>query len=119
MDFITNFPKTSSGYDTIWVVVDRLINYAHFLAIKKTNKMEELTRTYLKDIVRLHGVLISIILDEDTRFNSRFSQSLQRSLGINLHMSNTYHPQTKGQSERTIQTLDDMSRSCVIDFGNA
>ncbi|KAI3790531.1 hypothetical protein L2E82_03636 [Cichorium intybus] len=119
MDFITKLPRTSSGYDSIWVVIDRLTKSAHFLAIKETDKMEKLTRTYLREIVRLHGIPTSIISDRDTRFTSRFWQSLQRSLGTRLDMSTAYHPQTDGQSERTIQTLEDMLRACVIDFGNA
>ena len=81
--------------------------------------MEKLTRVYLKEIVRLHGVPNSIISDRDSRFTSRFWQSLQKSLGTRLDMSTAYHPQTDGQSERTIQTLEDMLRACVIDFGNA
>ena len=119
MDFITKLPKTTGGLDTIWVIVDRLTKSAHFLPIKETDKMEKLTRTYIREIVRLHGVPISIISDRDSRFTSRFWQSLQRSLGTRLDMSTTYHPQTDGQSERTIQTLEDMLRACVIDFGKA
>ena len=119
MDFITKLPKTSSGFDTIWVIVDRLTKSAHFLPIKETNKKEKLDRTYIREIVRLHGVPISIISDIDSRFISLFWQSLQKSLGTKLDMSTTYHPQTDGQSERTIQTLEDMLRACVIDFGKA
>ena len=81
--------------------------------------MEKLTRTYIREIVRLHGVPLSIISDRDTRSTSRFWQSLQSSLGTGLDMSKTYHRQTDGQSERTIQTLEDMLRACVIDFGKA
>ncbi|KAL4563303.1 hypothetical protein LXL04_027343 [Taraxacum kok-saghyz] len=119
MDFITKLPRTPAGFDAIWVVVDRLTKSAHFLPIKETDKMEKLTRTYLKEIVRLHGVPISIISDRDSRFTSRFWQSLQKSLGTRLDMSTAYHPQTDGQSERTIQTLEDMLRACVIDFGSS
>ena len=119
MDFITKLPKTTGGLDTIWVVVDRLTKSAHFLPIKETDKMEKLTRTYIREIVRLHGVPMSIISDRDSRFTSRFWQSLQHSLGTRLDMSTAYHPQTDGQSERTIQTLEDMLRACVIDFGKA
>ena len=119
MDFITKLPKTSGGLDSIWVIVDRLTKSAHFLPIKETNKMEKLTRTYLKEIVRLHGVPISIISDRDSIFTSCFWQSLQKSLGTRLDMSTDYHPQTDGQSERTIQTLEDMLRACVIDLGKA
>ncbi|GKE25629.1 putative reverse transcriptase domain-containing protein [Tanacetum coccineum] len=79
--------------------------------------METLTRLYIKEIVSWHGVPISIISDRDSRFTSRFWQSMQSALGTQLDMSTTYHPQTDGQSERTIQTLEDMLRACVIDFG--
>ena len=92
MDFITKLPKMTSGLDTIWVIVDRLTKSAHFLPIKETDKMEKLTRTYLREVVRLHGVPISIISDRDSRFTSRFWQSLQSSLGTRLDMSTTYHP---------------------------
>lgn len=119
MDFITRLPKTSGGLDTIWVIVDRLTKSAHFLPIKENDKMEKLTRTYIREIVRLHGVPISIIFDRDSRFTSRFWQSLQSSLGTRLDLSTSYHPQIDGKSERTIQTLEDMLRACVIDFGKA
>ncbi|GJR59321.1 reverse transcriptase domain-containing protein [Tanacetum coccineum] len=92
---------------------------AHFIPMNKKYKMEKLTRLYLKEIVYRHGVLVSIISDRDPRFASRFWRSLQKSLGTNLDMSTAYHPETDGQSERTIQTLEDMLRACVIDFGSA
>ncbi|GJV82323.1 putative reverse transcriptase domain-containing protein [Tanacetum coccineum] len=79
--------------------------------------METLTRLYIKEIVSRHGVPISIISDRDSHFTSRFWQSLQSALGTQLDMSTAYHPETDGQSERTIQTLKDMLRACVIDFG--
>ncbi|GJS41059.1 putative reverse transcriptase domain-containing protein [Tanacetum coccineum] len=79
--------------------------------------METLTRLYIKEIVSRHGVPISIISDRDSHFTSRFWKSLQNALGTQLDMSTTYHPETDGQSERTIQTLEDMLRACVIDFG--
>ncbi|GJS12629.1 putative reverse transcriptase domain-containing protein [Tanacetum coccineum] len=92
MDFVSGLPRTPSGYDTIWVIIDRLTKSAHFLPMKKMDSMEKLTRLYLKEI---------------------------EALGTNLDMSTAYHPQTDGQSERTIQTLVDMLRACVIDFGNS
>ncbi|KAI3682661.1 hypothetical protein L1987_82787 [Smallanthus sonchifolius] len=118
MDFITKLPRIPTGCDTIWVIVDRLTKSAHFLAIKETDKMDKLTRIYLKEVVSRHGVPISIISDRDARFTSRFWQSLHKALGTHLDMSTAYHPQTDGQTERTIQTLEDMLRACVIDFGN-
>ncbi|GJX71436.1 putative reverse transcriptase domain-containing protein [Tanacetum coccineum] len=117
MDFITKLPKTSNGHDTIWVIVDRLTKSAHFIPTRETDSMETLTRLYIKEIVSRHGVPISIISDRDSHFTSRFWQSLQSALGTQLDMSTTYHPETDGQSERTIQTLEDMLRACVIDFG--
>ncbi|GJX63283.1 putative reverse transcriptase domain-containing protein [Tanacetum coccineum] len=105
----------SSGYDTIWVIVDSLTKS---LPMKEINTMERLTRLYLKEVVSRHGVSVSVISDSDSIFTLRFWQSLQKALGTRLDMSIDYHPQTDGQSERTIQTLEDMLRACVIDFGN-
>ncbi|GJW44013.1 reverse transcriptase domain-containing protein [Tanacetum coccineum] len=119
MDFVTKLPKTSNGHDTIWVIVDRLTKSAHFIPTRATDSMETLTRLYIKEIVSRHGVPISIISDRDSHFTSRFWQSLQNALGTQLDMSTAYHPETDGQSERTIQTLEDMLRACVIDFGKA
>ncbi|GKF21888.1 reverse transcriptase domain-containing protein [Tanacetum coccineum] len=115
MDFVTKLPKTSIGHDTIWVIVYRLTKSAHFILIRATDSMKTLTRLYIKEIVSRHGVPISIILDHDSHFTSR--QSLQNALGTQLHISTAYHLETDGQSERTIQTLEDMLRACVIDFG--
>ncbi|GKA07892.1 putative reverse transcriptase domain-containing protein [Tanacetum coccineum] len=117
MDFVTKFPKTSSGHDTIWVIVDHLTKSVHFLPMKETDTMERLMRLYLKEVILRHGVPISIISDRDSRFTSHFCQSLQKALGTRLDISTTYHPQTDNQSERTIQTLEDMLRACVIGFG--
>ncbi|GJV09856.1 putative reverse transcriptase domain-containing protein [Tanacetum coccineum] len=93
MDFVTKLPKTSTGQDIIWVIVDRLTKSAHFLPMKENDSMKKLTRQYLKEV------------------------SLQKALGTQLDMSMAYHPQTDGQSERSIQTLEVMLRACVIDFG--
>ncbi|GKB26269.1 putative reverse transcriptase domain-containing protein [Tanacetum coccineum] len=116
IDFVTKFPRTSSGHDTIWVIVDRLTKSAHFLPMREDYKMDRLARLYLNEIVSRHGVPISIISDRDSRFTSRFWQSVQEALGTRLDMSTAYHPQTVSQSERTIQTLEDMLRACVLDF---
>ncbi|GJZ56567.1 putative reverse transcriptase domain-containing protein, partial [Tanacetum coccineum] len=116
MDFVTKLPRTSSGHDTIWVIVNRLSKSAHSLPMREDYKMERLAMLYLNENVARHGVLISIISDRDSRFTSRFWQSMQEALGTRFDMSITYHPQTGGQSERTIQTLEDMLRACVLDF---
>ncbi|GJV34881.1 putative reverse transcriptase domain-containing protein [Tanacetum coccineum] len=107
MDFVTKFPRTSGGHDTIWVLVDRLTKSAHFLPMREDYKMERLARLYLNEIFARHGVPISIISDRDSRFTSRFWQSMKKALGTRLDMSTAYHPQTDGQSECTIQTLED------------
>nr|GEW09733.1 putative reverse transcriptase domain-containing protein [Tanacetum cinerariifolium] len=116
MDFITKLPNSSQGYDTIWVIVDRLTKSAIFVPIRKTDPMEKLERMYLKEAVTRQGILVSIIYDRDPRFTSNFWRSLQKALGTSLDMSTAYHPQTDGQSKRTIQTLEDMLRAYVIDF---
>ncbi|GJS41820.1 putative reverse transcriptase domain-containing protein [Tanacetum coccineum] len=119
MDFITKLPRTRNGHNAIWVVVDRLTKLAHFLAIREDYSTEKLARLYTDEIVARHGVPVSIISDRDARFTSRLWQTFQKALGTRLDMSTAYHPQTDGQSERTIQTLEDMLRACVIDFGGS
>ncbi|GJX54072.1 putative reverse transcriptase domain-containing protein [Tanacetum coccineum] len=98
MDFVTKLPKTSTGQNATLVIVDRLTKFAHFVPMKETDSMEKLTRQYLKKVVTRHGAPVSIIFYQDSKFTS-------------------YHPHTDGQSKRTIQTLEDMLRACVIDFG--
>ncbi|GJR57888.1 putative reverse transcriptase domain-containing protein [Tanacetum coccineum] len=117
MDFITKLPRSSQGFDTIWVIVDRLTKSAHFLPIRENDPLDKLARLYLNRIVARHGIPASIICDRDGRFTSNFWRSFQKALGTDISMSTAYHPKTDGQSERTIQTLEDMLRACVIDFG--
>nr|GFA09655.1 putative reverse transcriptase domain-containing protein [Tanacetum cinerariifolium] len=117
MDFVTKLPKSSQGYDTIWVIVDRLTKSVIFTPIREIDPMDKLARIYLKEVVTRHGIPVSIISDCDPRFASNFRRSLQNVLGTRLDMSTAYHPKTDGQSERTIQTLEDMLRACAIDFG--
>ncbi|GJV36311.1 putative reverse transcriptase domain-containing protein [Tanacetum coccineum] len=99
------------------VIVDQLTKSAIFTPIKETDPLDKLARLYLKEVVTRHGIPVSIICDRDPRFASNFWRSLQNALGTNLDMSTAYHPQIDGQSERTIQTLEDMLRACAIDFG--
>ncbi|GKF35478.1 reverse transcriptase domain-containing protein [Tanacetum coccineum] len=117
MEFFMKLPKSSQGYDTIWVIVDQLTKSVIFVPMRETDPMEKLERMYLKEVVKRHGIPVSIIYDHDSRFTSNFWRSLQKALGTNLNMSTAYHPQTDVQSERTIQTLKDMLRACAIDFG--
>ncbi|GJW88129.1 putative reverse transcriptase domain-containing protein [Tanacetum coccineum] len=114
MDFITKLPGTRNGHDAIWVVVDRLTKSTHFLPIRKDYSTEKLARLYTDEIFTRHGVPVSIISDHDARFTSRLWKTFKKALGMRLDMSMAYHPQTDGQSERTIQTLEDMLRRVVI-----
>ena len=116
MDFVTKLPVTRHQNDAIWVIVDRLTKSAHFIPMKETFSMDRLACLYVDNIVALHGVPLSIISDRDSRFTSKFWQSFQKALGTKLNLSSAYHPQTDGQSERTIQTLEDMLRACVIEL---
>nr|GEU87854.1 hypothetical protein [Tanacetum cinerariifolium] len=119
MNFVSRLPRTPSGYDSIWVIVDRLTKSAHFLPMKKTDSIKKLAQLYLKEIVCRHGVPVSIISDRDSLFTLRFWETLQKALETQLNLSTAYHLETNDQSERTIQTLEDMLRTCVIDFGNS
>lgn len=115
MDFVQGLPKAPIGQDAIWVVMDRLTKTAHFIPINVKYSMERLAEIYIKEIVKLHGVPAAIVSDQDPRFTSRFWQSLQKAMGTKLRFSTTYLPQTDGQTERTIQTLEDMLRACILD----
>nr|GEY86702.1 putative reverse transcriptase domain-containing protein [Tanacetum cinerariifolium] len=110
---------TTNGYDTIWMIVDRLTKSAYFLPMRENDLMEKLMKLFMKEVVTRHGVPVSIISDRDGRFTSLFWQALHKALGTRLDMSMAYHPETDGQSERTIQTLENMLRACVIDFGKS
>jgi len=115
MDFVVGLPKTPKGFDSIWVIVERLTKSAHFIPINIIFSLEKLTSLYISEIVKLHGVPSSIVSDRDPRFTSRFWESLNRALGTKLRISSAYHPQTDGQTERTIQSLEDFLRVCVLE----
>ncbi|KAI3806853.1 hypothetical protein L1987_22769 [Smallanthus sonchifolius] len=119
MDFITKLPRTAKGHDTIWVIVDRLTKTAHFLPIRETFSSERLAEVFINEVVARHGMPLTIVSDRDTRFSSRFWKRFHEAMGTRLNISTAYHPQTDGQSERTIQTLEDMLRACIIDFGGS
>ncbi|KAG8490982.1 hypothetical protein CXB51_014123 [Gossypium anomalum] len=116
MDFVSGLPFTPLKKDSIWVIVDRLTKSAHFIPVRTDFSLQKLAKLYMAEIVRLHGVPVSIISDRDPRFTSRFWQKLHEALGTRLNFSTAFHPQTDGQSERVIQILEDMLRGCVIDF---
>ncbi|KAL0549934.1 hypothetical protein IC582_014429 [Cucumis melo] len=119
MDFITGLPKTLKGYTVIWVVVDRLTKSAHFVPGKSTYTASKWGQLYMTEIVRLHGVPVSIISDRDARFTSKFWKGLQLALGTRLDFSTAFHPQTDGQTERLNQILEDMLRACVLEFSGS
>ena len=99
MNFVFGLPRTSHNYDTIWVIVDRLTKSSHFIPINKKYKFEKLTKLYIKEVVKLHGVPSSIVSDKDLHFTSRFWKSLQKAMGMKLKLSSTYHLQADGQME--------------------
>ena len=111
MDFVIGFPRTQRQHDAIWVIVDRLTKSAHFLPVNVEDSLKKLAQLYVDEILRLHRVS-----DRDPRFTFRFWPSLQTALGTPLHFSTAFHPQTDGQSERSIQTLENMLRAYVMEF---
>lgn len=116
MDFVTGLPRSPQSNIAIWIIVDHLTKSAHFLPLRMAHSMDALCRLYIKEIIRLHGVPVSIVSDHDSRFTSAFWKSLQKALGTDLRLSTAFLPQTDGQSKRTIQTLEDMLRACALDF---
>ena len=116
MDFVIGLPVHLEKHDDVWVIIDRLTKSAHFMPIQQSDSLDELAKLYVFRIVRLHGVPISIVSDKDLRFTSHFSKTLQKAMGIKLHFSTAFHPQTDEQSEWTIQILEDMMRASVLEF---
>ncbi|KAL0541274.1 hypothetical protein IC582_021316 [Cucumis melo] len=116
MDFITGLPRTLRGFTVIWVVVDRLTKSAHFVPGKSTYTASKWAQLYMSEIVRLHGVPVSIVSDRDARFTSKFWKGLQTAMGTRLDFSTAFHPQTDGQTERLNQILEDMLRACALEF---
>ena len=116
MDFVSGFPLTQQKHDFVRVIVDKLTKSAHFIPVGIDYSMDRLAELYVDEIVRLHGVSLSIVSDRDPRFTSRFWKELQSALGTRLNFSTAFHPQTDGQSERLIQVLEDMLRGYVMEF---
>ena len=102
MDIVSSFPLTQRKHDAVWVIVDRLTKSAHFLPIRLDYSMDCLVELYVSEIVRLHGIPLSIVSDSDPQFMSRFWKELQSAFGTRLNFSTAFHPQTDGQSERVI-----------------
>jgi hypothetical protein len=114
MDFIVGLPKTQSGYDSIWVIVDCLSKVAHFIPVKTTYKGSKLAELYIARIVCLHGVPKKIVSDRGTQFTSKFWEKLHESIDTKLNFSSAYHPQTDGQTKRVNQILEDILRACAL-----
>jgi transposase InsO family protein len=114
MDFIVGLPKTQSGCDSIWIIVDRLTKVTHFIPVKTTYSGPQLAELYMSRIVYLHGVPKKIVSDRGTQFTSKFWERLYETLNTQLHFSSAYHPQTDGQTERVNQILEDMLRACAL-----
>ncbi|XP_073120101.1 uncharacterized protein [Henckelia pumila] len=119
MDFFVGLPRTVRGSNAIWVIVDRLTKSAHFLPVRTNFSMTQYAELYIREIVRLHGIPVSIVSDKNPRFTSTFWKSLHSALGKKLLFSTDFHPHTDGQSERVIQILEDLLRACVIDFDDS
>jgi IS30 family transposase len=114
MDFIVGLPRTRAGYDSIWVLVDRLTKSTHFIPVKTNYSSAVLVELYMSRIVCLHSVPKKIVSDRGTQFTSHFWQQLHEAFGTHLNFSSAYHPQTDGETERTNQILEDMLRACVL-----
>jgi len=102
---------------SIWVIFDRLTKSTHFIPIKTGMSVARLAEIYIEQVVRLHDIPSSIVSDRDLRFTSKFWESFQAALGTKSRPSSTYHPQTEGQTKRTIQILEDLLRACILEQG--
>jgi transposase InsO family protein len=114
--FIVGLPKTAKGFDSIWVIIDRLMKLDHFLPVRAEYRVMVYAKLYIDWILSLHGVPKTIVSDRGTQFVSKFWKCLHEYLGTKLLHSTAYHPQTGGQTERVNQILEDMLRSCVLNF---
>jgi hypothetical protein len=116
MNFIMGLPRTQSGYDSIWVIMDRLTKVAHFIPVETTYSRLQLTELYMSRIVCLHGVPKKIVSDRGTQFTLKFWEMMHKTLDTQLRFSSTYHPQTDCQTERVNQILEDMLRACALQY---
>ncbi|KAK8916356.1 hypothetical protein KSP39_PZI022892 [Platanthera zijinensis] len=116
MDFVMGLPRSKAGNNGIWVIVDRLTKVAHFIPMKNDSPVQKLVDQYIDSVIKYHGIPRSIISDRDGRFTSNTWKLVQKRLGTKLLYSTAFHPQTDGQSERTIQVLEDLLRMVVLDL---
>jgi hypothetical protein len=116
MDFIVGLPRTTKGFDSIWVIIDRLTKTAQFPPVKTYYPVITYAQIYVARILSLHGIPKTIVSNWGPQFVSKFWSGLHKSLGTKLLHSLAYHPQTSGQTERVNQILEDMLRTCVLEF---
>jgi hypothetical protein len=119
MDFIMILPRTQSGYDSIWVIMDRLTKVAYFIPVKTAYSGPQLVELYMSRIVCFNGVPKKIVSDRGTQFTLKFWQRLHETLDTQLRFSSAYHPQTDGQTERVNQILEDMLTTCALQYGRS
>jgi transposase InsO family protein len=117
MDFIMGLPRTSRGYNSIWVIVDRLTKSAHFIPVATTYKVRQYAELCISHVVRYHGIPKTIISDRGSVFAARFWEQLHECLGTHLIRTSAYHPQTDGHTERINQIIEDMLRAGVLTDG--
>ena len=116
MDFVVGLPRTRKLHDSSWVIVGRMTKSAHLIPVKSTYIAKDYEKLYIDEIVRWHGIPLSIILNRGAQLISHFWRYFQKSLGTQVNPCTVFNPQTDGQVDRTFQTLEDMLRACVIDF---
>jgi hypothetical protein len=119
MNFIVGLPRTQAGYDSIWVIVDRLTKVVHFIPVKTTYSGAKLAELYMSRIMCLHGVPKKIVSNRGSQFTSMFWEKLHESMDTRLNFSSTYHLQTDGQTERINQIVEDMLRACALKYGKS